>query len=384
MFVPTRATNSILPDSSSRGYPDKRNIVGFDTEATVAAESENTPGWLDAAHLAKLADRADQADTEPAWPQASVRLAGELGALAWSIPAEFGGQGLDRVGQLEGSEQVASACLTTAFILSQREAAVRWLLQASNPIRQRYLPALVRSELFATVGLSQLTTSRQHRPPSMRARLVDSGAYRLDGDVPWVTGADQAGVIVTGAVLEDGRQVLLLLPTSLPGVRIEPPLALAALTGSRTAQVRCDGALVPAELLLAGPGERLVRSGGGLDTSCLALGLARAAITFLHREAERRPTVGPAAEHLGTSLSVLRQRLHTLARATATDDETLGLRVECTRLVLRSTHAALAVAKGTGFVVPHPVQRWVRQAQFFLVWSCPQPVASALLDDLAS
>jgi len=40
---------------------------------------------------------------------------------------------------------------------------------------------------------------------------------------------------------------------------------------------------------------------------------------------------------------------------------------------------ALTVAKGTGFVAPHPVQRWVRQALFFLVWSCPRSVAEGLL-----
>ena len=29
-------------------------------------------------------------------------------------------------------------------------------------------------------------------------------------------------------------------------------------------------------------------------------------------------------------------------------------------------------------------QRWAQQGQFFLVWSCPQPVASAVLADLAA
>src|SRR5436309_102376 len=120
----------------------------------MVAVSENGPGWLQAGKLEELAAHAHSADAELAWPEASLRLAGELGALGWSIPPELGGHGLDRVGQLEGSEQVASACLTTAFILSQREAAVRWLLQASEPLRRCYLPALARGELFATVGLS--------------------------------------------------------------------------------------------------------------------------------------------------------------------------------------------------------------------------------------
>jgi alkylation response protein AidB-like acyl-CoA dehydrogenase len=343
----------------------------------------DNPGWLDAGKLAQLAAGADRADTDLAWPEDSLRLARELGALGWSIPSEFSGQDLDRVAQLKGSEQLAAACLTTAFILSQREAAVRWLLQAGEPVRQRYLPALARGDGFATVGLSQLTTSRQHRPPSLRARSL-AGAYQLDGDVPWVSGADRADVIVTGGVLEDGQQVLLLLPRTLPGVTVEPPLPLAALAGSRTAGLHCAGVVVPAELLLAGPGQQLVRSGGGLDTSCLALGLARAAIDFLQQQAVSRPALQPGAARLTDVLDVSRQRLHALARATTATDDTLARRIDCTRLVLRSTQAALAVAKGTGFVVPHPAQRWVRQAQFFLVWSCPQPVASALLDELMS
>jgi alkylation response protein AidB-like acyl-CoA dehydrogenase len=341
------------------------------------------PRWLDAGKLDELAALAERADAALAWPEASLRLAGELGGFGWSIPADAGGRGLGRVAQLEGSEQLASACLTTAFILSQREAAVRWVLGASEALRRRYLPPLARGELFATVGLSQLTTSRQHRPPSLRAQVAGAG-YRLDGTAPWVTGADHAGLVVTGAVLDDARQVLLLLPTSLPGVAIDPPLALAALAGSRTAQLRCDGALVPAEMVLAGPGVQLVRSGGGLDTSCLALGLARAAAGFLGREASRRPDLGPAAGRIADTLAELRRRLHALAQSTPADADVLGLRVECTRLVLRATQAALAVAKGAGFLIGHPAQRWARQAQFFLVWSCPQPAASALLAELAA
>jgi len=155
------------------------------------------------------------------------------------------GKGSTASPRWKANEQLAAACLTTAFIFSQREAAVRWLVPANDEVRLRFLPALARGDRFVTVGLSQLTTSRQHRPPSLRARAVGGTAYRLDGDIPWVTGADRADGIVAGAVLEDGRQILLLLPSGPPGLEIAPPMRLAALTGSRTAQVRCDGVEVP-------------------------------------------------------------------------------------------------------------------------------------------
>jgi alkylation response protein AidB-like acyl-CoA dehydrogenase len=338
--------------------------------------------------LAQLSERADRADTDPSWPAGSLDLLRQTGAPAWDVPRAFGGQDLDRVAQLEGNEQLAAACLTTAFIFSQREAALRWMLTAPEPIQQEYLPALARGEKYVTVGLSQLTTSRQHRPPSLRAEMVGPpdrpSAYRLDGLTPWVTGADHADGIVTGAVLPDGRQVVMLVSPKLPGVRVDPPLALAALAGSRTAQVHCSGAEVPAALVLAGPEHRLVRSGGGLETSCLALGLARAGVEYLRGEGARRPEAADAAARLAAALDDARGRLHALAGVTPTAEEVLGLRVVCTRLVLRATQAALAVAKGFGFLLPHPTQRWARQALFFLVWSCPLPAASALLADLAA
>ena len=57
----------------------------------------------------------------------------------------------------------------------------------------------------------------------------------------------------------------------------------------------------------------------------------------------------------------------------------MALRVDCTVLALHATQTALTVAKGAGFVAPHPVQRWARQALFFLVWSCPRPAAEGIL-----
>jgi hypothetical protein len=59
------------------------------------------------------------------------------------------------------------------------------------------------------------------------------------------------------------------------------------------------------------------------------------------------------------------------------------IRQRANSLVLRATQAALSAAKGSGYVVGHPAGRWCREALFFLVWSCPQPVAAANLCELA-
>ncbi len=60
-----------------------------------------------------------------------------------------------------------------------------------------------------------------------------------------------------------------------------------------------------------------------------------------------------------------------------------AIRTRANSLALRSTQALLAASKGAGFVAGHFAERAVREAMFFLVWSCPAPVVAAALRELA-
>jgi alkylation response protein AidB-like acyl-CoA dehydrogenase len=338
--------------------------------------------------FAALRGRAEAADRRPDWPAASWDVVRRAGVLEWSIPTTYGGQERDGAAQLYGFEALASACLTTAFILSQREAAVRRIRDSGREdLCRELLRPLACGGRFATVGLSQLTTSRQHGGPALRVEETAAG-FVLDGAMPWVTGADHADHFVTGGVLPDGRQVLLVLPGDSPGVSVGPPMDLASLAGSRTAEVTCNHVTVNRHWLLAGPVENVFKSGsrggtGGLETSCLALGLAGAAIDGIFDEAKLRPDLAELAERLEADRTEIRDDMHRLASGgSAAPTAALDLRAKANALVLRATQAALTACKGAGFLHPHPAQRWARQALFFLVWSCPRPAAVATLDIL--
>jgi len=220
----------------------------------------------------------------------------------------------------------------------------------------------------------------------LRAEPVDGG-FVLDGFSPWVTGAPQAQTIVTGATLDDGTQVLVALPTHLPGVSVPPPARLVGLSASQTGPVHCERVFVPHEYLLAGPVEEVMKHGagartGGLQTSTLAIGLADAALTYLEEETERRQDLANPAKALRSEWKQIRDDLLALAEGEPVCS-TENLRARSNSLALRAAQAALAAAKGTGYVVGHPAGRWCREALFFLVWSCPQPVLAANLCELA-
>jgi alkylation response protein AidB-like acyl-CoA dehydrogenase len=322
------------------------------------------------------------------WPAAQIRLLADAGVLAWGLPAEFGGQPATDVQVMATYEKLAAACLTTTFVLTQRNAACQRIAASPNfEIKSELLPRLCRGDASATVGISHLTTSRQHLAKPAVSAIEAEDHFVLDGTVPWVTGASAAEHIVTGGTLSDGRQVLMAVPTTLAGVVRQEPMRLLALSASRTATLVLDKVRVPRRNLLFGPIEQVMKHGGGagsLTTSALAVGLTASILARLDAEAKRRTELLPILQALESEHRGARSELYRAAEnATAAPPTAESVRQKANSLVLRTAQAYLAASKGAGFVVGHPAERAVREAMFFLVWSCPAPVVSAALREFA-
>jgi hypothetical protein len=206
--------------------------------------------------------------------------------------------------------------------------------------------------------------------------------------MPWVTAAARADLIVTGAALDDGRQMLIALPADRPGLEVCPPFPLAALQASCTAQVLLREVQLDDSDLLAGPAAGIMAQPGavgtaGLETSALAAGQARAALAALVELSPDRSDLAEPLEVLCESWQVLWSDLMVLAQGEPDTVSASQVRTQANALVLRATQAYLTARKGTGFLRSDPAQRWARQALFFLVWSCPAPIAQAAILDLA-
>jgi alkylation response protein AidB-like acyl-CoA dehydrogenase len=341
---------------------------------------------------ARLAEMAIELDRRPCWPAEQLQLCGEYGVFEWFIAPEWGGQGWNDEQIVRGYHALAAACLTTTFILTQRTGACKRIAGCENAaLKPRLLPDLASGETFATVGISHLTTSRQHLgKPALAAEAIPGG-FRLNGMSPWVTGGVAADWIVLAASLvndgDDERQLLTVVPTSWPGVEVAEPLPLVGVAASSTGPVHLMDVEVSEKWVIAGPMRHVMASGvgagtGGYDTSTLAIGLAKAAVDFLADEATRRADLQQPMAALESDHDQLFEELLAVARGeTRTTKE--SLRQRANSLALRASQASLAAAKGSGYVVGHPAGRWCREAMFFLVWSCPQPVANANMCELA-
>ncbi|MEI7459868.1 MAG: acyl-CoA dehydrogenase family protein [Pirellula sp.] len=293
---------------------------------------------------------------------------------------------------------LASGCLTTAFISTQRNAAIRRMETSSNhALKNALLPSVVAGSAFVTVGISHLTTSRQHLSKAPLQATPMGDGWLLDGYCPWVTGGFYAKWLVVGAV-ERGveldtvdtdstvapRELLFAIPGARTGIIVETGADLMALTASATGQVRFENVVLNPSEVLHGPIANVMTASGmsggagGLQTSALAIGHAAQAIEYLLGESKARPDLRAVANGFVDQCQKLLADLLALAKGEPVRDAG-ELRKSANDLALNSTQAALIAAKGAGFTNDHDVGRWCRESLFFLVWSCPHAVAQSHL-----
>ena len=337
------------------------------------------------AELERIAGRATALDRSGDWPADDLRDLSAAGAVRWAVPREFGGDDLPPLELHLRYERLAAASVATALVFTQRDAAVGLIDAAADaPHRPDWLREFASATRWATVGIAQLTTSRQGARPAVTA-TPDGHGFRLNGSIPWCTGAAHANPIVTGAALPDGRQILVAVsPERNAGVDVGPPMDLVALRSTHTAAVHLHDVTVPAEHVLRGPCANALagrRNGLTLGQTFVATGLTRAAVDLIGRHDS--DTGRSADAHFDAQLQAVRAEVHALCRPGREADAAAAnarLRATCNDLALRATHAAVALYKGTALLADHPAQRLAREAMFLLVWSCPNPVIDCTVD----
>ena len=156
--------------------------------------------------------------------------------------------------------------------------------------------------------------------------------------------------------------------------------------------MQLDNVEVPFNDLIAGPVHEVMKLGigggtGSLTTSALAVGLSRTAIDLIREEASKRSDLEGILDSLDQTRQELTEKMWLSNSGQVEPEDPVYspaiIRQQANSLALRSTQAALTATKGRGFVQGHPAERMVREAMFFLVWSCPQPVAQAALREFA-
>ncbi len=326
---------------------------------------------------------------ETHWPAEVLEIIKIRKLFGNSIPTQFGGMGASPVERVQIYEAVARGHMGTALILTQHDGACELLVDCDNAkLAELLLPRLSDGDALATVGISQLTTSRQGGVPAMGA-VADGDDFLMAGVMPWVTSARHADYIVGGAVLPDKQQFLACVDAESDGVVVEEPIELMALTGTLTSAVRCEGLRVTRNELMRGPMEKALGRRStvkSMTVSSCGMGMAGALLDLCQTLTKKSSALAEIVE--GSILQRYEQVRHRFYQAAnslndpAAEVPAMDVRVEVNDLVSRLALSLMNVLKGSGYVASHPGQRLVREAMFFLVWSAPVSVQAKTMTRL--
>ena len=102
-------------------------------------------GMIPTEMLTKLAAWRDELEPAGDWPVRQMALLAESGVFGWLIPRRWGGSELDEPELLSNYLELADACLTSAFILTQFNSAVQKLVTCgSEELQAAWLPRLAQ------------------------------------------------------------------------------------------------------------------------------------------------------------------------------------------------------------------------------------------------
>ncbi|MFC3675324.1 acyl-CoA dehydrogenase family protein [Ferrovibrio xuzhouensis] len=247
-------------------------------------------------------------------PAAMRRRYAELGFLGINMPEAYGGLGLGHIEALLVLEQFAQVSPAVAFpVFESATGPVRTVLHfASESLRQRILPPVIRGEMVVAVSMSEPHAGTALTDLTTKAR-IDGDAIVLDGQKRWSSGGGHADAYVVYCRLSDAPGAAgigaVLVEKDRPGLRFGKPEKLMGFRGIPSCDIFLDGVRVPRDnLIVPAGGFRKLMEAFDLErcgNATMSLGIAAAALEeALAYVQERRQFGKPLVEFQAVQLKL--------------------------------------------------------------------------------
>lgn len=173
---------------------------------------------------------------------------GDMGLLGPTIPAEYGGAGLNYVSYGLVAREVERVDSGYRSMMSVQSSLVMLpIFQFGSEVqRRRYLPKLATGEWIGCFGLTEPNHGSDPGSMESRARAVDGG-YLLSGSKMWITNSPIADVFIVWAKDDSGSIRGFVLDREMPGLSTPTIHGKVGLRTSITGEIVMDEVFVPEE-----------------------------------------------------------------------------------------------------------------------------------------
>ncbi|HEY0011225.1 MAG TPA: acyl-CoA dehydrogenase [Allosphingosinicella sp.] len=201
----------------------------------------------------RLQPRVTDAFLEEDFDREIMREMGALGLLGATIPAEYGGAGLNYVsyGLVARAVERVDSGYRSAMSVQSSLVMHPIFAYGNEEQRHRWLPGLASGELVGCFGLTEPDAGSDPGSMRTRARKTESG-YRLSGSKMWITNSPIADVFVVWAKSDahGGAIKGFVLEKGMKGLTAPAIKQKLSLRASITGEIVMDEVDVPEENLL--------------------------------------------------------------------------------------------------------------------------------------
>ncbi len=196
----------------------------------------------------RLMPRVQQAFRHEQTDPEIFREMGALGLLGPTIPAEYGGAGLNYVSYGLIAREVERVDSGYRSMMSVQSSLVMVpIFEFGSPEqKQKYLPKLASGEWIGCFGLTEPDHGSDPGSLTTRARAVPGG-YRLSGNKMWITNAPIADVFIVWAKNDAGEIRGFVLDKGMPGLSAPTIAGKVGLRTSITGEIVMNEVFVPME-----------------------------------------------------------------------------------------------------------------------------------------
>ncbi|MEO5971040.1 MAG: acyl-CoA dehydrogenase family protein [Bdellovibrionia bacterium] len=250
----------------------------------------------------KIRPFAKENDETGHFPAEIVKQLAEMGMMGMMVPEQWGGAGMDVVSYAMALEEVASACASTAVIMSVNNSLVCFpILAFGNELqKQKFLTPLAKGEKLGCFALSEPGYGSD--PAGLKCQATPTkGGYTIKGTKNWITSGKEADYCILFATVDPKLKhkgiCTFIVDTKSKGFHVAKLEDKLGITASSTAQLFFDDVFVPEECLLGKVGEGLkialtTLDGGRIGIASQALGIGQCALDASKKFASEREQFG--------------------------------------------------------------------------------------------
>jgi acyl-CoA dehydrogenase len=331
-----------------------------------------------------------------------MRKAFESGLIGGDIPRLYGGMGFGLVEGAIAAEEISAGCAGIATSIFDNSLGMTPILLSDRaPVKERYLGEIARDGKLICFGTSEPTMGSDVAGMRCRATL-DGDGYILDGTKYWITNggiADYMSVFATvdPKLAHDGI-CAFVVDMRQDGVSVGRPIPKMGQRCSNTTGIHFSQVRVPAENVLAGPGEGFLLAMKTFDRtrpvigSC-GVGAGRSAMEFALDYSRRRRTFGSALasyQAIQFKLAEMFMKIEAARLLTwkAADEVDKGIASSITSSIakLYATEAAFEVANdamqiiaGYGYTRMFPIEKLFRDIRLLRIYEGTSEIQHLIL-----